>query len=167
LNGELALASEIKQMTLNMYSYVQKNGWDIPKEALNSEVLSFIFTKRQLSDLRKVCIINGVECPNIKGITLKIRDFHKALKTRIEHDHLTAENVGEMLAKTYSTKSLVRDNESYAAQGFLLNSKEKLSFNPEKGFYGLAVLSVEEDKVVQVTSYHTNKNKAEAISNNI
>ncbi len=130
-------------------------------ELWNTGFFTYLLTKKQISDLKKLCKKEGWEEPNHFAITIKGEFVRHILNSRERKDQVTVEEASDILKAAFSPVSLVSINKKYEEQAVVLNSKNRIKIKGNT-YYSAAFFEVGE-KLENKTAYHTGYRKIEAI----
>ena len=148
---------------------IQTESGQLDAEATSQGLFSYILTKRQRSEIKKVCNENQWVDPEEKGITLTKDYFEHVLNQRKVKDKVTARDCSTILASAYSKKSKVAINKprfkgdrERDQQALIFNAEESIRVGNSNGLYGVAIIEISIKNLSPVTAYHATRPKVTA-----
>ncbi|UCQ16390.1 hypothetical protein DCE53_17070 (plasmid) [Edwardsiella piscicida] len=130
---------------------------------------SFILTRRQKSEIKKVCNEHDWVDPEERGITFTNEYFLHVLSQRKGKDSVSTQDCAAILASAYSDKSSVAVNRpryendrERDQQALIFNAKESISVGGSHNLYGVAVIEISIKNLTPITAYHARGAKVKA-----
>ncbi len=148
---------------------IQTESTSLDVEATSMGLFSYLLTKRQRSDIKKVCNEKQWVDPEEKGITLTKDYLEHVLKQRQSKDNVTASDCAVILASAYNKKSKVAINKprfkgdrERDQQALIFNAEESITVGNSNGLYGVAIIEISVKNLSPVTAYHATRPKVTA-----
>ncbi|MGL5673710.1 MAG: hypothetical protein ACRDC9_11600 [Plesiomonas shigelloides] len=130
---------------------------------------SYVLTRRQKSEIKKVCDKNDWVDPEEKGITFTNEYFEHVLNQRKVKDSISTRDCAAILASAYSEKSSVAVNrpryendKEREQQALIFNAKESISVGKSHNLYGVAIIEITIKNLTPITAYHARGAKVKA-----
>lgn len=155
--GEIALADAFLE-----FAKMVDTGHVFSEEHRKNGLFSYILTNKQRDKVTKICEHNGWDKNESKGITITISTLAHVLNARKGKDSLTVDECAQILISTYSKNSEITLNKGRDKQAIILNAQKRF-YVGRNSFYGLAILSVSKNNLAQITAYHANWAKIQAM----
>ena len=138
-------------------------------------VFGYLLTSKQCDEMDRLCDANGWLRLTSYGVMFSVEDVRHIIDARSTKDGLNAEQIGTIVAKAYSPKSLVIPNPPTEdssttrrsdQQSLMLNTQQKITIGTTK-YYGVAVLEIKAEGarryLAPVTCYHATEAKKRRI----
>jgi len=135
----------------------------------------YLLTPKQGDEIDRLCDASGWARLTTYGVMISVDDVRHILESRMSKDGLTPAEIGLVVAKAYSPRSLVianppsQDSSSVRRsdqQSLMLNTQQKVVLGPMK-YYGVAVLEIKAEGprryLAPVTCYHATEAKKRRI----
>ena len=165
----MSIGEEGLKQAFNSFMDQVASGYAFDKEILESGFFSFIFTKKQRSNIDKLCRDNDWVNPKSPGITFTRDYFHHVLEQRTTKDGVTPEDCAKILAATFCTQSETAVNKKRFEndterdqQALIFNAKDGIVIGKSRNMYGVAVVEVSIKNLSPVTAYHARRDKVSA-----
>lgn len=145
------------------YTHLVDTNFIFDQEIKEEGLFSYILTPKQRDQIKRICIREGWEVNQSKGITITIQAIKHVLAGRKSKDGLSTQECAQVLSSAYSKHSEIALNKDRDQQAFILNAKISVHIK-STAFYCAAILQVSENDLAQVTAYHTTWAKIKAIT---
>jgi hypothetical protein len=143
--------------------------------ASDAPVFAYLLTPKQCDEIDRLCDANGWGRVTTYGVMFSVNDVRHILDSRMSKDGLTPAQIGLVVAKAYSPRSLVipnpppEDSTSVRRshqQSLMLNTHQKVVIGTMK-YYGVAILEIKAEGprryLAPVTCYHATEAKKRRI----
>jgi len=164
--GDNALQNAIA-FYMEWISDVSVSGQMLPDEEWSSPLFTYLLTKKQLSDLNKLCEENDWPPQTCNGITFYPKTIKHILTARCGKDSLTWQECAKVLTAALNSRSSIAVEKGHDQQVIVLNSWDALKVGPTGQKYrGMLIVEVTINDLAPVTAYHASEAKSRAIMRN-
>lgn len=145
-------------------SDIAASGDMLPDDEWDAPLFSYILTKKQFSDLQKICDENDWPPPDNPGITFYPKTLKHILTSRSGKDNLSWQDIAQIITAALNGRSTVAKERGYEQAVIVLNSIDVVRIGAlQEKYRGMLLVEVTINDLAPKTAYHASEAKSRAI----